>query len=117
MKRIMVLIMVMKRIWLNGIGQVSSLNQLNDSVDTEMIQKAQEKIFFLLQAELFANEIKQLRSEKKLFPENSSISHLGPFLDNRGILWVGGKLRKSNLAKENHPVILPKKCAVSNRII
>ena len=39
-----------------------------------MIQKAQEKIFLLVQAELFANEIKQLKLEKKMVPESSSIS-------------------------------------------
>ena len=43
MKRIMELIMVIKGLWLNRIGKVSSLNQLNDTIDTEMIQKAQEK--------------------------------------------------------------------------
>ena len=104
MKRIMVLIMVIRRVWLNRIGKVSSLNQLNDSIDTEMIQKAQEKIFFLVQDESLANEIKQLKSEKTMVLESGS-SQLDPFLDNRGILWVGGRLRKS------------KKCAVSNMII
>ena len=118
MKRIMALIMVIKGVWLNRINKVSFLNQLNDSIDTEMIQKAQEKIFLLVQAESFANEIKQLRSEKKMVPESSSISQLDPFLDNRGIVRVGGRLRKLNLTgEENHPVILPKKCAVSNMII
>ena len=118
MKRIMALIMVLKGIWLNKIGKVSSLNQLNYSIDTEMIQKAQEKIFLLVQAESFANEIKQLKSEKKMVPESSGISQLDPFLNNRGILRVGGRLRKSNLTEEeNHLVILPKKCAVSNMII
>ena len=118
MKRIMALIMVIKGVWLNRINKVSFLNQLNDSIDTEMIQKAQEKIFLLVQAESFANEIKQLRSEKKMVPESSSISQLDLFLDNRGIVRVGGRLRKLNLTgEENHPVILPKKCAVSNMII
>ena len=66
MKRIMALIMVLKGIWLNKIDKVSSLNQLNDSIDTEMIQKAQEKIFLLVQAESFANEIKELKLKLKL---------------------------------------------------
>ena len=61
MKRIMKLLMVMKGIWLNRINKVSSLKQLNDSIDTEMIEKAQEKIFLLVQVESFANEIKQLK--------------------------------------------------------
>ena len=118
MKRIMALIMVIKGVWLNRINKVSFLNQLNDSTDTKMIHKAQEKIFFLVEAESFANEIKQLKSEKKMVPESSSISQLDPFLDNRGILRVGGRLRKSNLTgEENHPVILPRKCAVSDMII
>ena len=117
MKRIMALIMIVKGIWLNRIGKVSSLNQLNDSIDTEMIQKAQEKIFLLVQTESFANEIKQPKSEKKMVPEISSISQFDPFLDNRGILSVGGRLRKSNLTmEENHPVILLKKYVISNMI-
>ena len=52
MKRIVALIMVLKGIWLNRIGKVSSLNQLNDSIDTEMIQKAQEKIFLLVDSSM-----------------------------------------------------------------
>ena len=66
MKRIMALIMVIKAIWLNKFGKVSSLYQLIDSTDTEMIQKAQEKIFLLVQAESFANEIKELKLKLKL---------------------------------------------------
>ena len=105
--------MVIKGIWLNRIGKVSSLNQINDSIDTEMIQKAQQKIFLLVQAESFANEIKQIKSEKKMVPESSGISQLDSFLDNKGILRVVGRLRKSNLTEEEkNPVILPKKCVV-----
>ena len=58
--------MVIKAIWLNKFGKVSSLYQLIDSTDTEMIQKAQEKIFLLVQAESFANEIKELKLKLKL---------------------------------------------------
>lgn len=50
--------MVMKGVWLNRFRKVSFLNQLNDSIDTQMIQKAQEKICFLVQDEPFTNEIK-----------------------------------------------------------
>ena len=53
-----------------------------------------------------------------MVPESSSISQLDPFLDNRGILRVGGRLRKSNLAEEeNYPLIPLKKCTVLNMII
>ena len=51
------------------------MNQLNYSIDTEIIQKVQEKIFLLVKAELFANEIKQPKSEKKMVPDSNGISH------------------------------------------
>ena len=102
MKRIMALIMAIRGIWLNRIGKVSSLNQLNDSIDTEMIQNTEEKIFLLIQTGSFTNEIKQLKSEKKMVLESSGISQLDPFLDNRGILRVGGRLINSNLTEEEN---------------
>ena len=90
MKRIMALIMVIKGVWLNRINKVSFLNQLNDSIDTEMIQKAQEKIFLLVQAESFANEIKQLKSEKKIVPESSNISNWIHFWITEAYYGLGG---------------------------
>ena len=94
--------------WLHRTGTVSSLKPLNHIIDTEMIQKAEEKIFFLVEAESFVNEIKQWKSEKKMFPESSSTSQSDPFLNNRGILHVGERLRKLNLTEEeNHPVNFP----------
>ena len=72
----------------------------------------------MIQAESFTNDIKQLKSKKKMVPESSGISHLDPFLDKKDILRACGGLRKSNLTEEeNHPVILPKKYAVSDIII
>ena len=60
-----------------------------------MIQKAPEKILFLVQAESFANKIKQI-SEKKMVLESSSISQLDQYLHNRVILHIGRRLRKTN---------------------
>lgn len=68
-----------------------SLKQLNGIINTEMLQGAIEKIFFLEHAELFSNEVKQIKSEQKMAPEIDSISQLDPFLDNRNILRVGEK--------------------------
>ena len=90
MKRIMALIMVIKGVWLNRINKVSFLNQLNDIIDTETIQKAQEKIFLLVQAESFANEIKQLKSEKKMVPESSNISNWIHFWITEAYYGLGG---------------------------
>ena len=52
---LMALIMVIKGVRLNRTGKASSLNQLSDSIDTEMIQNAKEKVFLLAEAETFPN--------------------------------------------------------------
>ena len=103
---------------LKRIDRVSSWQQLSQIIDIEMIQKGQATIFKIVQAESFNSEIRQLMSDKKMVPSNSSISQLDPFLVNDNILCVGGRLRKSSLTEtEQHPVILPRKSPVSDVII
>ena len=65
-----------------------------------MIQKTQEKIFHLVKTKSSANEIKQLKSEKKMVPESSTISELDRFMDKRGIPGVAGRMTKSILTVE-----------------
>ena len=48
-------------------------------------------------------------------PRISSIHQLDPFLDKDGVLRVGGRLVKSNLSHE-HPVLVPKRCNISQLI-
>ena len=56
-----------------------------------------------MQAESFANETKEVKSENKMVQESSDISQLDPFLDNSGVLLIGTRLIKSNLTEEeNH---------------
>ena len=53
-----------------------------------------------------------------MIPSNSSINRLDPFLHSDNIICAGGRLRKSGLTEaEQHPIILPRKNAVSNVII
>ncbi|CAB4033304.1 Hypothetical predicted protein, partial [Paramuricea clavata] len=50
--------------------------------------------------------------------KTSSLYKLDPFVDDKGILRVGGRLKRANLS-ENHkfPIILPKNNHVSNLIV
>ena len=103
---------------LKRIDRALSRQQLSRTIDVEMIQKGQVAIFKMVQAESFDREIKHLMSKKEMVPNYSSISQLDPFLDSDNIIRVDERLRKSSLTEaEQHPVILPKKAAVSDAII
>lgn len=55
----------------------------------------------------FLQEIKELQSGMEVHNQ-SKIKNLNPFLDEKGIMRVGGRLQKSNLNyREKHPCILP----------
>ena len=52
-----------------------------------------------------------------MVPSNSSINRLDPFLHSDNIICVSGRLRKPGLTEaEQHPIILPRKNAVSNEL-
>ena len=93
----------------------------------EELQKTEQHIVKIVQYEAFKSDIKMLRTIKT--PENatainesnlkrnSSIYRLDPFLDLKGILRVGGRMKRAQLdVNAKHPVILPKKCHISNLV-
>ena len=58
----------------------------------------------------------RIRNEK--LNQTSSLFRLDPFLDQKGILRVGGRLKKAALAFEvKHPIIVPKKSLVTELLI
>ena len=98
------------------IAKIESINQMHDSIDVSALQEAQDLFFKMVQNQSLANEKKHLL-EGKMVPRGSSIVKLDPFLDNKGIIRVGGRLKRSCLAKEeSYSVILPKKCNISEMV-
>ena len=68
-----------------------------------------------VQREVYAQEIQSLESPQtqdqvpSAQMRRSSLYRLQPFLDDRGILRVGGRLRRAEMEyEEKHPTILPK---------
>ena len=112
MKKVMALLIKIKDIWLKRIAKIASLIQLHDSIDVKAIQEAQDLLSKVVQYQSFTNEKKHLL-EGKMVPRGSSIVKLDPFHDYKGIITVGGRLKRSYLAEEeSYPVILPKKCNI-----
>ena len=71
MKRVMAMILVIKGILLKRLDRALCWQQLNRTIDVEMIQKGQVAIFKMVQAESFDREIKHLMSKKGMVPSYS----------------------------------------------
>lgn len=70
-------------------------------------EKAKQSIIKQIQQSEFKSEISSLKAEQKL-DSKSKILSLNPFLDEQGILRVGGRLRHANLSNDmKNPIILP----------
>lgn len=88
----------------------------SDSTSLEERKEAELVIVKLVQEEAFSDEIKSL--ELKTIVENSPLCKLNPFLDEEGILRVGGRLSQATLHPHvKHPAILPKNSHVAVLLI
>nr|XP_040241612.2 uncharacterized protein LOC120961699 isoform X1 [Anopheles coluzzii]XP_049461104.1 uncharacterized protein LOC125906417 isoform X1 [Anopheles coluzzii]XP_049463243.1 uncharacterized protein LOC120950902 isoform X1 [Anopheles coluzzii]XP_049464286.1 uncharacterized protein LOC125907234 isoform X1 [Anopheles coluzzii] len=73
-------------------------------------QNEEAKAFLVktAQDDAFRNEISALRNGQPI-KKNSPIRNLNPFLDNQGVLRVGGRLNLADLPfQSKHPALLPK---------
>ncbi|XP_026730678.1 uncharacterized protein LOC113495880 [Trichoplusia ni] len=80
--------------------------KINSPITTEELQLSLQTCIKKAQEEEFVDEINALKG-KKTIKKSSKIKSLNPYLDNAGILRVGGRLRNADLDEESkHPVIL-----------
>lgn len=92
----------------------------NDNTSIKNRQEAELFIVKLTQANAFKSEIKDLTQGKdiKLKDKRNKLYKLSPFIDEQGILRVGGRLTRSSLHPHvKHPAILPRSSHVSSLLI
>ncbi|XP_063989937.1 uncharacterized protein LOC135169131 [Diachasmimorpha longicaudata] len=71
----------------------------------------------LTQKQFFASAIRTLRRDHQL-PTGHQLAKMTPFLDELGIMRVGGRLRNAQLdADEMHPLILPRQSRLTTLVI
>ena len=81
------------------------------------LQAAETAVVRFVQRKHFKEELKALQSKGTVM-KKSSIYLLEPFLDEEGILRVGGRLRNTPLSeKALHPVIVPKNHQLSKLVV
>ena len=72
--------------------------------------QAKNSLFKLIQAQYFSSEISCISTGKQLSPR-SMLARLSPFIDDHGLIRVGGRLQNTTLPfAERHPIILPGRC-------
>ena len=87
--------------------------------DIIQIQQAERCIIKLVQSNYFSAEMKKLLmnkqgSEEAELKKSSQIYNLYPYIDEDGLIRVGGRLDKSNLNNEcKHPIVVPKGSPIS----
>ena len=78
---------------------------------------AEEHLLRLIQNKHFSSEISALKSKKPV-AKCSRVRNLSPFLDEKGIMRVGGRLQKTAISDTaKNPVILPAKEPVVTRFV
>ncbi|KAJ8034437.1 hypothetical protein HOLleu_21278 [Holothuria leucospilota] len=82
--------------YLRGRRSTSKLS-VHDVREAEVVLRRSQSVDF-------ASEIRRLRSDKPV-KVASSLRQLNPFLDSKGLLRVGGRLR-AHLSANSHPYIL-----------
>lgn len=111
MCRIMALVILSKDIWMKKKKLELKYNALKDMIDVQLLKRAQLLIFKMVQAECFPDVIRNVNADNHL-------KALNPFIDELGIIRVGGRLRRSNLNPDQmHPIVLPKKHQVTTLIV
>lgn len=97
--------------------QTPQLNRNVSGISLNEIQKARLTILKHVQQQAFADEIHHLTSSKNL-PTKSPLIKLSPFVDQDGVLRVGGRIKQASVSYNiKHPIILPNNNHVSFIIV
>ncbi|CAK9797165.1 hypothetical protein ANTQUA_LOCUS1055 [Anthophora quadrimaculata] len=95
----------------------NSNSKYTGSITLTELQNAHYRIIRVVQLEFFAVEINNLENQKPI-SRKSKIINLNPFIDSKGILRVGGRLKHAPLRyDQKHPILLPHKHHITELII
>ncbi|XP_072554180.1 uncharacterized protein [Paramormyrops kingsleyae] len=91
----------------NKDGSCKGWHRCGTGVTVEEFEKAKNSVIRAVQGEAYSEEIRCIGGQQEI-PKGSPIKNLDPFLDNQGLLRVGGRIAEANLSQtEKHPLIIP----------
>jgi hypothetical protein len=99
------------------IEKIRKIVNTKGPLTAEEIEEAENYWLQVEQRENYSEEIESLKNEERV-NKNSSLYNFNPFLDNNGVMRLGGRLQFSNLTTdEKHPIILPKHSWLATLIV
>ncbi|KAK9744624.1 hypothetical protein QE152_g7582 [Popillia japonica] len=91
---------------LRFIDNCRTKNNRHGDLTLEELKSSLVCLIKLAQRQIFGKEINSLKNKQDV--RNSKLKSLDPFLDENGILRVGGRLKNANIDfSQKHPIILP----------
>ena len=91
--------------------------QNKGNIKTNELDHAEQVILKLIQSLYFQDELYRLKKNKEIHRE-SRIRQLDPFIDENGLLRVGGRIKNASISfNRKHPIILPKSHLITDMII
>ena len=91
--------------------------QNKGNIKTNELDHAEQVILKLIQILYFQDELYRLKKNKEIHRE-SRIRQLDPFIDENGLLRVGGRIKNASISfSRKHPIILPKSHLITDMII
>ena len=92
---------------------------VSQSINTDDLDRAEKTLVWLIQQRSYAREISVYKnSDCNGRRVKTRLSQLDPFLDENGLLRVGGRLGKSVFSDAvKHPIILPSKAIATDRLV
>lgn len=102
--------------WVLRTSSIIKKKAVSPTLSVSELQLAEVKILQQVQVEAFGGTISNLQSSEK--SNKGHLKDLHPFVDDNGLLRVGGRLQSSDLPYDTkHPIILPKDHHVTTLII
>lgn len=90
-------------------------NKINGTLSSEELQRALNALIKSVQSQSFNNDLLKLEKNK---PCSTGMIRLKPFLDDNGLIRVGGRLVHSSLSySAKHPLVLPHSHHFTNLVV
>lgn len=107
----------LKKIFAEQKRKSMGLDSNNEAFSLEELENAEKAIIIQLQSQFFDDEIKLLKSDKRLKKSNQ-LMKLSPFLDSDDIMRVGGRLSRADIPySAQHQILLPGKSAITRLMV
>jgi hypothetical protein len=97
-------------------GNHISVSDINEA--ERVIIRAVQEDAFAKERDVIVKGPEDVRTRKETIKQHSSLYRLDPFVDENGVIRVGGRIKRANIPRElSHPVILPQHSHITTLVI